>query len=104
MSAFKYFYMIETYGLRMTIEQTAHALGLATNTLYNKIAAGTLKVPSYLDDGKRWFDPLDVSAYLDAMRASSRVSDSYSVSGAAMICVPKPKKRAVSPARLQTSD
>lgn len=68
MSAFKYFYMVETYGLRMTIEQTAHALGLATNTLYNKIAAGTLKVPSYLDDGKRWFDPQDVATYLDACR------------------------------------
>ena len=100
MSAFSYFYMVETYGLRMTVEQTAHALGLATNTLYNKIAAGTLKVHSYLDDGKRWFDPRDVAAFLDECRGQTPGSGSYSASGSSNPGAQKPKKRAVSQARL----
>ena len=103
MSAISYFYMVETYGLRMTVEQTAHALGYATNTLYNKLAAGTFKVPSYQDDGKRWFDPRDVAAYLDECRASSRVEGSYIGAGSSSLGAQKPKRRAVSQARPQTS-
>ena len=69
MSFFTTAYILETYGMRLNIEQTAHALGMATSTVYNKISAGTFKVPSYVEDGKRWIDHRDLVQYLDVCRA-----------------------------------
>lgn len=71
MSLLTHAYLLETYGPRLNVEQCAHALGYVANTVYNKIAKGTFKVPSYLDDGKRWFDYRDVAQYLDECRASA---------------------------------
>ena len=65
----------EKYGLRLTIEQLAEALGLAKNTIYNQIANGTFGVKTYLDGKQRWTDYRDLAAYLDSVRenAGSRV-------------------------------
>lgn len=57
----------EKYGLRLTMEQLANALGIAVNTIYNQIAQGTFKVPTYLD-GKRYADYRDLARYLDELR------------------------------------
>lgn len=62
----------ETYGLRLNMEQLAHALGIARQTVYNKIAAGTFEIPTYVD-GTRWCDYRDVSTYLDACRARAEI-------------------------------
>ena len=43
----------EKYGLRLTIEQLAEALGLAKNTIYNQIANGSFGVKTYLDGRRR---------------------------------------------------
>ena len=59
----------ERYGLRLTVEQLADALNLATNTVRNQIANGTFKVPTYVDGGKRWTDYRDLAAYLDSVRS-----------------------------------
>lgn len=61
--------IVEKYGMRLTVDQLAELMGLATNTLYNKIAAGKLEVPTYIDSGKRWCDFRDAAAYFDACRA-----------------------------------
>ena len=58
----------ETYGLRLTMDQLAKALGIARNTIYNRVAKGEFTVPTYLDGGQRWADYRDVAAYLDACR------------------------------------
>lgn len=59
----------EKYGLRLTVDQMAEALGLARNTIYNQIAAGTFKVKTYVDGGKRYCDYRDLAEYLDSLRA-----------------------------------
>ena len=61
----------EKYGLRLTVEQMADALNLARNTIYNQIAAGTFKVPTYVDGGKRFCDYRDLASYLDRVREST---------------------------------
>ena len=55
----------EKYGLRLTMEQLADAMGLARNTIYNQIAAGTFPVVTYVD-GKRWCSYQALAAYLDS--------------------------------------
>lgn len=55
----------EKYGLRLTVDQMADALGLARNTIYNQIAQGTFKVKTYVDGGKRYADYRDLASYLD---------------------------------------
>lgn len=58
----------EKYGLRLTMDQLADALGIATNTIYNQVASGKLKVKTYLDGKQRWADYRDVASYLDEQR------------------------------------
>lgn len=57
--------VVEKYGLRLTVDQIADALGLARNTIYNQIAQGTFRVKTYVDGGKRYADYRDLAAYLD---------------------------------------
>lgn len=71
MSFLRQAYILETYGMRLTMDQVADAIGLATNTVYNKIAQGKFKIPTYLDDGKRWADFSAVAAYLDDLAKSA---------------------------------
>jgi len=63
-------YLVETYGLRMNLEQVAHALGVSRSTVRNKVAAGTFKIPTYVD-GQRWADARDVAEHLDSCRANA---------------------------------
>lgn len=58
----------EKYGLRLTVDQLADALNLARNTIYNQIAKGEFKVPTYVDGGKRFCDYRDLASYLDGVR------------------------------------
>lgn len=62
----------EKYGLRLDIVQLAAVLDLKPSTLRNQISAGTCKVPTYVDGGKRWADHRDVAAYFDWLRESAR--------------------------------
>jgi predicted DNA-binding transcriptional regulator AlpA len=67
-----YEYLVKTYGLRLNMEQLAEALKLSRGSVYNKISAGTFKVPTYLD-GQRWADARDVAAHLDRCRATANL-------------------------------
>ena len=52
MSLITTLFLMEQYGLRLTMEQLAEALGWGASTLHNKLARGELEVPTYVD-GKR---------------------------------------------------
>lgn len=66
-------FLLDKYGVRLSMDQLADAMGLATNTIYNKVASGKLRVPTYLDDGKRWADAVAVASYLDEMAKSATI-------------------------------
>lgn len=59
----------ERYGLRLSLDQLAEALGVAKNTIYNQVSAGTFPVPTYVEGKKRYADYRDVATYLDECRA-----------------------------------
>lgn len=65
-------YLIERYGLRLTMEQLAQVLGLAVATLHARIARGELGIPTYVDGKMRFADTRDVAEYLDRLRAEAR--------------------------------
>lgn len=60
-------YLLEKYGPRLTIEQTADVLGISTSTLVNQLAQRKCKIPHYRD-GRVWFDYRDISEHLDTLR------------------------------------
>lgn len=62
----------EKYGLRLTVEQLGDAICLKPQTIYNKIAKGEFRVPTYVDGGKRYCDYRDLAAYLDSLRAETQ--------------------------------
>ena len=62
----------EKYGLRLTVEQLGSAICLAPQTIYNQIAKGVFRVPTYVDGGKRYCDYRDLAAYLDSRRAETQ--------------------------------
>lgn len=62
-------FVVEHYGLRLSIEQLADVLGISKGAVYNQISAGTMPVKTYLDGGKRWADYVHVAEHLDACRA-----------------------------------
>ena len=61
-------FIVERYGIRLSVDQLAAVLGLSKGAVYNQISAGTLPVKTYLDAGKRWADYRDVAEHLDACR------------------------------------
>lgn len=64
-------FILERYGLRLSIPELAAVLGIEPKTLYNKVSAGTCPVPTYVDGGKRFADYRDVAKHFDAMRAKA---------------------------------
>lgn len=69
MSLLTHAYLLETYGLRLNVEQLAQVLGLSAGTIYNQISAGRFPVPTYVDGKARFADYRDVATYLDQCRA-----------------------------------
>lgn len=67
-------YLLDHYGLRLTVDQLAGVLHMARNTVYNQVANGTFSVPTYVDGGKRFADYRDVATYLDDCRQRARAA------------------------------
>ncbi len=60
--------------LVLNIEETADALGLEVQTVYNQIGDGTFPIPMR-KQGRRWFaDARDIAEHLDKMRAEARAA------------------------------
>lgn len=72
MSLLHHVYLIERYGPRLHVEQLAEALGSTPMAIHRRISDGTLGIPTYLDNKKRWADARDVADYFDFMRAEAR--------------------------------
>lgn len=66
--------LAERYGMRLTMDQLAEALGMARGSVYNQISAGTFPVPTYVEAAKRWADVRDVAAHFDRARAAAKVA------------------------------
>ena len=64
--------IVEKFGMRLTVDKLGEALGIAPQTIYNKIAKDEFKVRTYVDGGKRFADYRDLAAYLDCCRAEIR--------------------------------
>ena len=62
----------EKYGLRLTVAQISEALSISKQTIYNQVAKGEFKLPTYVDGTTRYADYRDVAAYLDSFRAQTR--------------------------------
>lgn len=60
-------YLLEKYGVRLTIEQLAEVLQVSKSNIVNKLSSGAFDIPHY-KDGKVWFDFRDVAEYLDRKR------------------------------------
>lgn len=73
-SLFSQLVLAERYGMRLTMDQLAEALGMARGSVYNQISAGTFPVPTYVEAGKRWADVRDVAAHFDRQRAAAKVA------------------------------
>lgn len=67
-------YVLDRYGMRVSMEQLAELLDVEKRTLYNKVSAKTLSIPTYVDNGKRWADYRDVAQHFDALRESAAIS------------------------------
>jgi hypothetical protein len=61
-------FVVEKYGIRLSVEQLAGVLGLTKGALYNQFSAGTCPVKTYIDGNKRWADYRDVAKHLDDCR------------------------------------
>lgn len=68
-------YLLEKYGPRLGADDVAKVLGISRAALYNQISAGTCRVKTYLDGGKRWADYRDVAAFFDEVRAAALGDD-----------------------------
>jgi DNA-directed RNA polymerase specialized sigma24 family protein len=65
-------FIIEKYGPRLSMDQLADLMGVARNTLYNRISKGTLNIKTYVEGG-RWCDYRDAAAYFDSCRESAAI-------------------------------
>jgi 2-hydroxychromene-2-carboxylate isomerase len=75
MSFLSYAYMLEKYGLRLTIEQLSAALSMPTSSIHNAISKGTFGIPTYLDGKRRYADYRDVLEHLDKCRERAKIPD-----------------------------
>ena len=72
MSLITTLFLLEQYGPRLSMDQLAKVLGLATATLHARIGRGELDIPTYVDGKLRWADTRDVAEYLDRKRQEAR--------------------------------
>lgn len=67
-------YLIEKYGLRLTLDDLAQELDMAAGTIRNQISEDRFPIDTYLDQGRRFADYRDVAEYLDRLREQARVA------------------------------
>jgi len=64
-------YLLDRYGLRLSMDQLAEVMGLEKQTIMNRVSKGTLGIATYVDGKHRWADVRDVAAYFDEKRAAA---------------------------------
>lgn len=74
MSFLVHAYLIERYGLRLSLDDLGRELSMSPGAIRNQISEGRFPIPTYLDQGRRWADHRDVAEHLDRMRAQAKPS------------------------------
>lgn len=62
-------YLLEKYGVRLSLSELAEELGISINTVRNQLSKETFPIPTYLDGGQRFAAVEDVAAHVQACRA-----------------------------------
>ena len=61
-------FIFDKYGPRLSTDQICELLGITKPAFYNQISAGTCRLKTYMDGGKRWADYRDAAEYFDEAR------------------------------------
>ena len=69
MSLSTQFWLLETYGPRLTMDELAKVLKRERQTIYNQISANTFEIATYKLRGERFADYRDVAKHFDDSRA-----------------------------------
>ena len=72
MSLLSQAYLLEQYGLRLTLDQLGEVLGMSAGSIRNQISEDRFPVLTYLDQGRRYADYRDVAEHLDAVRKTAK--------------------------------
>lgn len=72
MSLLSQAYLLERYGIRLTLDQLGEVLGMSAGSIRNQISEERFAIPTYLDQGRRFADHRDVSEYLDQLREQAK--------------------------------
>lgn len=68
-------YLLDKYGMRLSMEELAEVMDLKPGTVYNMLAKGELKIRTY-KEGIRRYAPYDaVADYFDGKADSAAVTD-----------------------------
>lgn len=76
-------YILEKYGVRLSMEQLAEVLGLHVQTVYNQVNLGELQLATYKDGGRRWVAYDAVADYVDQLSAQAKEELAQKKKGAA---------------------
>jgi excisionase family DNA binding protein len=58
-------YLLDKYGVRLSMEQVAEELGMSIGTVYNLISSGELGIPTYKEGNRRYASYQGIADYLD---------------------------------------
>ncbi len=65
-------YILEKFGVRLTMQQLAQLLTMSEGTIRNQISAETFPIPTYREGGARYAPYDAVAEYLDRMSDQAR--------------------------------
>lgn len=65
-------YILEKFGVRLTMQQLAQLLTMSEGTIRNQISAETFPIPTYREGGTRYAPYDAVAEYLDRMSDQAR--------------------------------
>lgn len=65
-------FILERYGVRLTMAQLATLLAMSEGTIRNQVSAETFPIPTYKEGAARYASYEAVADYLDSMSAKAR--------------------------------
>jgi hypothetical protein len=65
-------YILENYGVRLTMHQLARLLEMSEGTIRNQVSAETFPIPTYKEGASRYAAYDAVADYLDKMSEEAR--------------------------------
>jgi predicted DNA-binding transcriptional regulator AlpA len=65
-------YILEKFGVRLTMAQLATLLAMSEGTIRNQVSAETFPIPTYKEGASRYASYEAVAEYLDSMSEKAR--------------------------------